>query len=1030
MKIIRTEYKSYIKLKQMIGSIPEEKTNIERDIIWDKKYKTVVFDEKRRTVCLNLLNNETIQDLSPLKELKYLSIIYLGFNQIQDLSPLKDLKHLSIIYLGFNQIQDLSPLKDLKKLTKIYLSNNQIQDLSPLKDLTNLTNIDLSSNQISDLSPLKKLRYLTKIDLSSNLIRDLSPLKELKNLTKINLSSNQISDLSTFNELKNISKLDLGSNQITNIFPLKELKNLKQIYLNDNKINNLLPLMELKNLTRIDLEKNRIKELFEEILDFNLKLKWKDDVEEDGIFLMGNPLEKPSIEIIKQGAKAIKAYFDSLKDKELPLNEVKVLLVGNGGSGKTSLIKRIFSKDYDKNESKTDGIKISDWEIEIGDKKIVVHFWDFGGQEIMHSTHQFFLSKRSLYILVLDNRKEENEEYWLNLIESFGGNSPILIALNKMDENPSFDVNRKFLMKKFPGIKDFIKTSCKTGEGIEELVEKLKKHLLDVEIIETMWPEKWFMVKQRLEKMQNNYISHLEFQSICKEIGISNIEHQNILLEYLHDLGSIVHFPDIELLHTSVLNPVWVTKAVYTIINSNEMAETRGVLSLVDVCKILTPEICPSSKYQFILSLMEKFELCYKIDNKTVLLPDLLDKQEPEFQFNEDEALLFILQYEFLPKSIMPQFIVKMHHDIKNNLQWRTGIVLKNKTYESTAAIKADIKDKKIYVYVSGMQTREYLAIIRGTFDTIHQKFERITFKELITLPDHKDIYIDYNELIAYEKKGIKEIFVGSVGKFYNVQSLLNGVVPKEIRLGKVPHHSKSKIDPTTISIKIFLASSAELNVERKEIDKFISEENKKYQKKNIYFDLVMWEKQNRSFNDARKSNDNIQAMLKCDAVIVLFEKKIGKFTKEEFFKAYENLNQRNKPFFLFVFFKNVGINDMKKDEIKEIINFKSIIEHQEQYYQAFKDMDDLKSILQTQLKQIADLHPDSIIKQLLNKNYDILIQKAIPFHIIYQVEKQIDREKGTHYFFKMINDLCYENNLPELSGIIHDYFYKYIKSI
>jgi GTPase SAR1 family protein len=44
--------------------------------------------------------------------------------------------------------------------------------------------------------------------------------------------------------------------------------------------------------------------------------------------------------------------------------------------------------------------------------------WDFGGQEIMHGTHQFFLSHRSLYLVVLDGRHDrakQDAEYWLKL---------------------------------------------------------------------------------------------------------------------------------------------------------------------------------------------------------------------------------------------------------------------------------------------------------------------------------------------------------------------------------------------------------------------------------------------------------------------------------------------------------------------------------------------------------------------------------------------------------------------------------------
>jgi GTPase SAR1 family protein len=57
----------------------------------------------------------------------------------------------------------------------------------------------------------------------------------------------------------------------------------------------------------------------------------------------------------------------------------------------------------------------------------------------MHATHQFFLSKRSVYILVLDGRRDEKTEYWLKHVEAFGGGSPVIIAINKIDENPAFD---------------------------------------------------------------------------------------------------------------------------------------------------------------------------------------------------------------------------------------------------------------------------------------------------------------------------------------------------------------------------------------------------------------------------------------------------------------------------------------------------------------------------------------------------------------------------------------------------------------
>lgn len=87
-------------------------------------------------------------------------------------------------------------------------------------------------------------------------------------------------------------------------------------------------------------------------------------------------------------------------------------------------------------------------------------------------------------------------------------------------------------------------------------------------------------------------------------------------------------------------------------------------------------------------------------------MPGLLDTGEPEFAFDYTGALRFIVQYDFLPPSVLPRFIVKMHRDIHNLLQWRTGVVLRDPDYRSTAVVKADIEAKRIYFFVTGPQKR------------------------------------------------------------------------------------------------------------------------------------------------------------------------------------------------------------------------------------------------------------------------------------------------------------------------------------
>jgi internalin A len=79
----------------------------------------------------------------------------------------------------------------------------------------------------------------------------------------------------------------------------------------------------------------------------------------------------------------------------------------------------------------------------------------------MHATHQFFLTKRSVYVLVLDARQGEiegNIHYWLQTIQSFGGDSPVLVVTNKCDVQPLSLNKQRFIvemMRKFELCFDF-----------------------------------------------------------------------------------------------------------------------------------------------------------------------------------------------------------------------------------------------------------------------------------------------------------------------------------------------------------------------------------------------------------------------------------------------------------------------------------------------------------------------------------------------------------------------------------------------
>ncbi|MDQ1353713.1 MAG: internalin, partial [Acidobacteriota bacterium] len=424
---------------------------------------------------------------------------------------------------------------------------------------------------------LSKFQRLEKLALPYNQISDISSLNELKGLTDLSLSYNQIGDISSLNELKGLTVVNLTGNQISNISSLNQLKGLTHLYLEGNQISDISSLKELKKLKQLYLMNNKITHMPAEFLDLGLEIKWGAD-REDGIFLEHNPLESPPVEIIKKGNDAIRQYFKSLEGEKQALNEVKVLLVGDGAAGKTSLAKALLGEPFDIKESQTHGININTMAITQNNCKIKIHLWDFGGQEIMHATHQFFLSKRSLYILVLDGRKDEKTEYWLNHIKSFGGDSPVMVAMNKIDENPGFDLNRRHLMEKYPNIKGFYPLSCKSGTGIDPLKKALTNELARVELIRTTWPKSWFNVKNRLEKMEENFIDYETYRNICAGEKIDG-EAMETLAAFLNDLSVILHFKDYLLEETMVLRPEWLSGAVYKIVSSKQLSAAKGLLN-------------------------------------------------------------------------------------------------------------------------------------------------------------------------------------------------------------------------------------------------------------------------------------------------------------------------------------------------------------------------------------------------------------------------------------------------------------------
>ena len=469
------------------------------------------------------------------------------------------------------------------------------------------------------------------------------------------------------------------------------------------------------------------------------------------------------------------------------LNEGKLILVGRGEVGKTSLVRRLTKDDFKGDESKTQGINITAWPLDCQGTTVRLNVWDFGGQEIMHATHQFFLTKRSLYLLVLNGREggeDIDAEYWLKHIASFGGDSPIIVVQNKIAQHP-FDLNYRGLQASFPSIRGFIKTDCKDAIGVDSLRTAIRDALAEMPEIRMAFPSDWFAVKEWLESMEEDFIGYEQFRHLCHKERIDDEGDRDTLCWVLHCLGIALNYrEDSRLRETSVLKPEWVTQGIYRILNAQKLAEVKGELHLDDLKQVLPSKRYPQGKHHFLLEIMRKFSLCFAFPDQVdrYLIPELLGKEEPAetAQFPPSDCLNFEYHFGILPEGLIPRFIVRSHPLSCNQECWRSGVILAHEGCK--ALVTANASERRVVVRVAGGDLgsrRRLLAIIRYDLDRIIAEFEdRLDAQQKVPLRDFPDFCVDYRKLVAFEKKGVKEFpeFIGQSVVMVQVNELLNGV--------------------------------------------------------------------------------------------------------------------------------------------------------------------------------------------------------------------------------------------------------------
>ena len=569
-----------------------------------------------------------------------------------------------------------------------------------------------------------KEEHLFELDLSNDYRPDKDKLSEIPVeifdlvwLKILKLNNNEIEHIpDSISRLQNLTVLSLANNQLRKLpNSISQLEILSHLYLGSNHIRELPnSIFRLQNLCRLDLE--------------------------------NNPIVIPPLEITNRGIDAIREYFrEKAEEGEDILYEAKLIIVGEGGAGKTTLARKILDSDAEmpKAEETTKGIEVLQWSFLMdNDQNFRVNIWDFGGQEIYHATHQFFLTKRSLYLLVVDSRKEHPHlDYWLNIVELYSENSPLLIVKNELGDRP-VQMDEPQLKGRFANLKESLPTnlgSPQGGSGLEPIKKAIAYHISRLPHIGNSLPKTWIKVREKLEEDKRNYISLDQYLKICDQNGfklkqISFTDGRLVLSQYFHDLGSILHFQEDQtspLYKTVILKPKWGTDAAYKVLDNNQVKQNLGKFTTAEL-KQIWQDVEYRNMQSELLELMLKFKLCYPLPNakNTYIAPQLLDSNQPEYSWDDSDNLLLRYDYDFMPRGILTRFIVEMHHFIDEPNVWKSGVLLKRD--HTSAEIIETYDRREIKIRLSGSNKRGFLEVITDQLDEIHNTFNQLRVKKLI----------------------------------------------------------------------------------------------------------------------------------------------------------------------------------------------------------------------------------------------------------------------------------------------------------
>ncbi|MEV2229049.1 COR domain-containing protein [Streptomyces phaeochromogenes] len=443
--------------------------------------------------------------------------------------------------------------------------------------------------------------------------------------------------------------------------------------------------------------------------------------------------------LVGRGVPALLTYLASLEDHSEELYEAKLVVIGEGNVGKSSLIGALRGMKFIQNRPITHGIEVENLQLPHPDdgmpppRQIHLNVWDFGGQEVYRISHQFFYSQRSLYLLVWRPREGREENAVEGLIRRVrlrtGDGARIIVVSTYSDsEGHQPELDYPELKKKFgPVLAGQYAIDSLTSAGICELKEAIAQEAAKLPQMGELLSQSWIRARDTvLERARHDpWMDWEEFASMCQSIGLDGAATET-LAALLHDLGHIIHFDqDRGLRDVIVLQPEWLTKAIGFVLKDETTRDEDGVLRYERLNEIWGPsaerEGYPASFHPYFLRLMEKFDVSYRLpERRAALVGQLVPYNRPVVPWEPQRATppgersaSLLCSFSEPPVGLMSWLTVR-NNKYWTNLRWRRGAYLSCEEYGAGALLELQ-SDRDLRISVHGPSPYMFLALLRDS---------------------------------------------------------------------------------------------------------------------------------------------------------------------------------------------------------------------------------------------------------------------------------------------------------------------------